>query len=74
MAVHEGAASYASAACNATGAVDDEATADALYDEAGRQAADDVNNRGLAHQVSYLVAQYGAAEVEHLIREAASTP
>lgn len=74
MAVHDAAAAYASDACNAAGVVDDEAAAGVIYDEAGRQAADDVNNRGLVHQVSFLVAQYGAPGAEHLIREAASAP
>ncbi|MGW3308173.1 hypothetical protein ACWDG9_16485 [Streptomyces sp. NPDC001073] len=70
-AVHDAASRYASAACNGTGATDVLAASDAIHDEAGSQAADDVNNLGLARQVSYLVAQYGAAATEEIVRAAA---
>ncbi|WP_329020808.1 hypothetical protein [Streptomyces sp. NBC_01601] len=70
-AVHEAAARYASDVCNATGTVDDEVAADEIYDEAGRQAADGVNNGSVYRQVSYLVAQYGADQTEEIIRGAA---
>ncbi|MGW1002070.1 hypothetical protein ACWDBD_19575 [Streptomyces sp. NPDC001118] len=43
-----------------------------MYDEAGRQAADEVNNSGLHRQVPYLVAQYGAEKTEEIIRGAAA--
>ncbi|MFE0357460.1 hypothetical protein ACFW2K_26045 [Streptomyces nigra] len=68
-AVHDAADMYASDECNATGAVGDDA-ADEIYDEAGRQAADEINNQGLQEQVPYLVAQYGARKTENIIRAA----
>lgn len=68
-AVHEAAARYASEACNRTGAVDNDEAAHAIYDEAGRQAAD-IKNAGLRSQITYLVAQFGD-EAEQIIREAA---
>ncbi|MFF9074531.1 hypothetical protein ACF1A9_19840 [Streptomyces sp. NPDC014872] len=69
-AVHDAAARYASDACNTAGQAQDDDVADDIYDEAGRQAADDVNNHGLDRQVPYLVAQYGAEEAEEIIRAA----
>ncbi|MET9778603.1 hypothetical protein ABZ023_30865 [Streptomyces sp. NPDC006367] len=69
-AVHDAAARYASDHCNATSEAEDPVVADAIYDEAGRQAAD-VNNSGLSGQVDYLVVQYGPRETEEIIRAAA---
>ncbi|MFF7250439.1 hypothetical protein ACFZBU_41980 [Embleya sp. NPDC008237] len=65
-AVHDAAGRYA---CNASGAVDDDA-ADALYDAAGHAAAD-IDNAGLDRQVPYLISQYSAARAERIILEAA---
>jgi hypothetical protein len=70
-AVHDAAAHYASNACNNTAAVDDDQAAHNLYDEAGRQAAETVNNTGLDGQIPYLVAHYGTAETERMIRATA---
>lgn len=67
-AVHDAAYRYARDA----DAVDDDA-AEENYDEAGRQAADEVNNQGLDQQVSYLVAQYGAKGAEEIIRAAVTS-
>lgn len=69
-AVHEAGARYAGDECNASGVVDDDDAADALYDEAGRGAAG-MDNDGLDRQVPYLVSQYGAGRAERIIREAA---
>ncbi|MFE0373363.1 hypothetical protein [Streptomyces tendae] len=67
-AVHDAASQYASDASNSA---DDGTDTDELHDEAGRQAADDVNNEGLDKQVAYLVAEYGHEETERIIRQAA---
>ncbi|MFD8078991.1 hypothetical protein ACFV3E_40830 [Streptomyces sp. NPDC059718] len=69
-AVHDAASRYASDACNSSGAVDDDEATDALYDAAGHSAAA-INNTGLSAQVPYLVKQYGAANTEGFIRDAA---
>lgn len=65
--MHAAASSYASGAGNSTRATDEDG--DGLHDEAGAQAAG-VNNGGLPGQVPYLVAQYGAAATERIIRAA----